>query len=364
MTSSSPPTHASARIPQAASGLGRDASAPVPKGQCLVTGASGFVGSHLVEALVQRGYEVRVLLRRSSSPRWIQGLPVEFAYGDLRDKASLAGACAGIGNVFHIGATLASHSASEFFATNETGSRNLAEAFAERGDPGGFFVNCSSIAAGGPAIATASQALPVRGEGHVDIPITPYGKSKLRGERAVFEIAEASGRFRAVSLRPPVVYGPRSGGVLRVLVWVKRGLLPLVAPPGARLSFLYIGDLVSAAIQVAEREVNGVYYVADGDAHTWPDLGLIAGEVMGSTSLREVRVPEAILRLYAMGSEGMSRLTRQPPGLSRWKVQQMRQLHWVCSSKRAQSDWDFAPSVQLEEGLTEVMGWYRQHGWL
>lgn len=333
-------------------------------GRCLVTGATGFVGSHLVERLVERGYDVRVLVRQSSSLRWLEGLPVEFAYGDLRDKASLAGACVGVRNVFHFGATLAANSAADFHTSNETGSRYLAEALAERGEAGGFFVNCSSIAAGGPAIATASQTYPVRREDHVDTPVTPYGTSKLAGERAVLELAGTTGRFRAVSLRPPVVYGPRSGGILQFFTWIKRGILPLMAPVGARLSFIFVGDLVSAAIQVAERDVEGVYYVTDGDVYTWQEIGHVAGDLMGNVNLREVRVPEGVSKLLAVLSEGESRLTRRPPKLSRSKVRQMRQMHWVCSSEKAGADWDFEATVQLEEGFAEALGWYRQHGWL
>lgn len=335
-----------------------------PEGKCLVTGANGFVGSHLVEALLRRGYDLRVLVRRSSSLRWIQGLPIELAHGDVRDKASLAGACVGIRNVFHFGALVAAVSAEDFHAVNETGSRNLAEALAERGEPGGVFVNCSSLAAGGPAIATESQSLPVRRENHADTPLTPYGKSKLAGERAIVDVSESSERFRAVSLRPPAVYGPRDPAVLQFFGWIKRGVLPIGGPEGARLSLIFVNDVVTAAVQVAERDVHGVYYLSDGEVYSWPEIGRMAGEMMGTTNLREIRVPEAAARLLALVYEGAGRITRRPPILNRWKVREMQQLHWVCSDAKARRDWGYTPQVQLEEGLAETLGWYRQHGWL
>lgn len=332
-------------------------------GRVLVTGASGFVGSHLLEALIAEGYVVRVLVRKSSRTDWVRGLPVELAYGDVRDKASLAGACVGVQSVFHFAARTAARTAAEFHEANAVGTRNLAEALAERGLPGGFFVMCSSLAAGGPAIEVQNDAEPYRSESDPSTPITPYGKSKLAGERMLQEVADQSRSFRVVVLRPPAVYGPRDSAVLQFFQWVSRGILPLPAAENARISLIYVGDLVTATVQVARKNVHGTYYLCDGAVYTWTQIGELAGEMM-DRNVRPVRIPEWAARVVAGGFELAGLLTRRPPIVSRWKVREMRERHWVCSAEKARRDWEFNPQVLLEDGLDETLRWYRENRWL
>ena len=334
-----------------------------PEGLCLVTGASGFVGSHLVERLVDRGYRVRLLLRKTSKLRWVRGLPVELTYGDVRDKASIAGACHGVQNAFHFGALTTARNEAEFLAANEEGTKNLAEAMAEHGESGGFVVYCSSLAAGGPGIATASHTQPVRIETDPDLPITPYGRSKLAGERALFETAKNTERFRAVALRPSVVYGPRDEASLQFFKLVKMGLLPLGGPEGARIAMIYVLDLVDAAVAAAEHAVDGVYYLSDGEAHTWEEVGRLAGELMDA-NLREIRVPAAMSNTIAWAAESAGRVTGRAPMLTRWKVREMQQPHWVCSPDKARRDLEFQAKMPIDLGLETTLTWYRENGWL
>lgn len=329
----------------------------------LLTGASGFVGSHVAEALVQEGFRVRALLRRSSKTTWIRGLPLEVAYGDVTDKASLAGACVGVQSVVHFGALTSARSEAEFRAVNDIGTRNLAEALAERGDPGGFFIYCSSLAAGGPAIATQSRPEPVRTEEDPDTPITPYGKTKLAGERAVREVAERSGRFRAVMLRPPAVYGPRDTDILLLFRMIKNGVLPLPAPATARLSLIHVADLTRATIEVAHKTVDGIYYVCDGEAHSWIEVGQLAARIM-HVSPRTLRIPAWTSVSVAALAELGARVLGKPPLLHRGRIRDMRQPHWVCSAERARRDWGFVARVPLEDGLHETLTWYREQRWL
>lgn len=332
-------------------------------GPCLVTGATGFIGSHLVERLVEDGCRVRVLVRRGANLRWIRRFPVELAEGDIRDKASMAGACLGMRNVFHFGALLTARTEAEFEAVNADGTRDLAEAFAERGEPGGVLVYGSSLAAGGPAIATASRRHPVRTESDPDLPITPYGRSKLAGERALFATATAAGSFRAVALRPAVVYGPRDVALLPYFRLVKKGLLPIVGPEGNRLSVIQVEDVVTATVAAAVGGTSGCYYLADGDEHGWEEIGRTAAELMDS-SLREFRVPPSLARAVAWSAETLGRVTGRAPMLTRWKVREMEQPHWICSGEKAARELGFRPALNLEAGLDRTLSWYREAGWL
>ncbi|MBK8229707.1 MAG: NAD-dependent epimerase/dehydratase family protein [Candidatus Eisenbacteria bacterium] len=333
----------------------------------LVTGASGFVGSHLVEHLVKRGYRLRLLVRPSSRLHWLDGVrkgnSVQLAAGDVTDKGSCAGACSGVRGVFHVGGLIRAGSSREYQAANAQGTRNLAEALAERGLRGGFFVYCSSLAAGGPGFAVEHDPNPVRSESDPSTPISPYGQSKLDGEMALREVADAHGTFRHVVLRPPAVYGPRDAGILPLWKLLRQGIMPVPGKPGARLSMVFIDDLVSALVRVAEGGVRGTYYVDDGEVHTWEKIGLLAGQIM-SVDPRMVKVPGWLGMSLALGAEFWGALSRQAPLLSREKLRELRQDHWVCSSEKARGAWGYTPRVRIEEGLRETLEWYRANQWL
>lgn len=332
-----------------------------------MTGASGFVGSHLVEALLERGCRLRLLVRSTSRLQWIESRmrqgQVELAYGDVADKASCAGACVGVRGVFHLAALTRARSAKEFQLANTQGTRNLAEARAERGLPGGFFVYCSSLAAGGPGFAVEQDPRPVRTESDPSTPITPYGQSKLDGEIALREVADAHDLYRTVVLRPPIVYGPRDDGVLTLFKLLRHGILPLPGPPNARFSLIHVQDLVDALVQVAERGVRGTFYVNDGEEHTWESVGARAGALMDVVP-RAIRLPRAVTYLGAMGAELWGLIRGEAPLLSRWKAHEIRQPHWVCSSEKARRTWGYDPLISIEQGLEDTLQWYRLNQWL
>lgn len=333
----------------------------------LVTGGSGFVASHLVDRLVERGYRLRLLVRTTSRLQWIERHlrtgQIELAYGDVSDKATCAGACVGVRGVFHFAALVRARTAREYFAANAQGTRNLAEARAERGLPGGFFVYCSSMAAGGPGFAIEQDPEPVRTESDPSVPITAYGQSKLDGELALRDVAEAHGLYRHVILRAPVIYGPRDDGVLLLFKALKFGILPLPSPPSARFSMMHVQDLVDAAVTSAEGSVRGTYYLNDGEVHTWPEVGEKAGALM-DVQPRAIRIPRALTYVMALGAEGLGWVTGRAPVLSRSKARDLQQAHWVVSSEKARRTWGFDPMISIEQGLEDTLLWYRQNQWL
>lgn len=331
--------------------------------QVLVTGGTGFVGSHLVEKLVRRGYRVRLLIRRTSSLRWLEGVPVEYAFGDVRDKAAVAGACVGVRSIFHLGGVTRARAAGEFTEVNAAGTRHLAEALAERGLPGGFFVYCSSLAAGGPAVAVERDPEPVRTESDPPAPVTPYGRSKLEGEFALREVADAQGRFRPVVLRPPAVYGPRDQAVLLFFRLIKQGILPIPRTAIARISVIYVQDLVDALVRAGETGVRGTFYISDGGIYTWQEIGVRMAELM-DVRVRTIRVSKPIAWLSAVMAECWGLLSGRPSVLDRAKVRDIWQPHWVCSSDKARHDWGFTPGYPLVRGLEETLTWYRLNQWL
>jgi nucleoside-diphosphate-sugar epimerase len=323
--------------------------------RCLVTGATGFVGSHLVEALVARGDEVTALLRPRSSRRWLERLPIRFALGSLDDPAALAAAVRDQDVVFHVAGVITALTKEEYFRTNVEGTCRLVEACRRAGVGLKRFLHVSSLAAAGPSRddQAMDEAAPCR-------PVSPYGASKLAGERAVM-----SAGFPATAVRPPVVYGPRDQGLLP---FFRTAALGLRAALGERkyVSTIYIDDLVAGILQAADAPAAAgrVYYLSRREILTYDDIGLAMARAVGARRTVRVRVPMAVFAAAASIVHAWAAHTGGHPMLTRFKVQEIRQIRWTCSPARAERELGFIPRVPIDEGAARTARWYRAQGWL
>ncbi len=323
----------------------------------LVTGGTGFIGSHLVEALLARGHEVRCLVRDTRRLGWISGLPsVMLAQGGMDEPHSLQEGMRGVDQVYHVAGLTRARAAREFFRVNAQGTRHLVRACLET--PGGprRLVHLSSLAAVGPMpMATAcAEDVPPR-------PVSPYGKSKLQGEAAVLGVRE---RLHVTVLRPPVVYGPRDRGVLEVARWVGRGLLPMPAGPSRTLSLCYVEDLVTALLTAGEAKVPSgeIFHVASEGAFTWEQVGDALGEALGIHPT-PLRIPVPILLALATGADALAWLTGRSSYFSRGRVREAAG-HWLCDTGKARRQLGIVPRVGLRKGAAATVNWYRETGWL
>ncbi|MFO7894539.1 MAG: NAD-dependent epimerase/dehydratase family protein [Longimicrobiales bacterium] len=317
----------------------------------LITGATGFVGSHLVEALAAQGARARVLVRETSDTSFLDRHGFETVMGSLGDEASLRKAVAGTRTVLHMAAATRALDADTFHRINAKGTENLVAALkAEGGDQ--RLVYLSSLAAVGPA-----EGRPVR-PGDEPRPLTAYGRSKRAGERAVLERAAGGAVIRA-----PAVYGPRDRDLLPFFRLARSGILPVVGPPDRRVQLVHAGDLAAAMVAAANvRGATGVYHVAEPRAYAWDEiLGLMA-ETMGRRG-RRIRVPVAVVKTAAAVSEGVARLTRRPVIFDRDKAKELM-AEWLCETETARQELGFEAEVVLADGLRETADWYRTYGWL
>lgn len=316
----------------------------------LVTGANGFVGSHLCERLLERGFAVRAMVRRSSNLQWIKDLRLEFAYADLCEPATLGAAVQGCEQVFHLGAAIRARDRHEFGRVNVAGTRSLVEVCLKAGVS--RFVMFSSMAAAGPASSPEQPVL----ETQECRPVSEYGAAKLKAEQAVLDERE---RLHSVVLRFPAIYGPRDRDSLFLWRWVMRGVMPLL---GGTFSAIYVADAVRVALLAVERSVESgsIYHVSDGYSHTWEELAGIAERLSGRR-LTKVRLPRWFLLFAASLSEWMS------PDSSIFNSDKARELIqecWTCSIERARAELGFEPEFDLARGLAATFEWYRQVGWL
>jgi len=320
----------------------------------VVTGASGFVGSHIVDELLLRGARVRVVIRGSSSRRWLDGKPVEPVDAALEDAPALARAVEGADWVVHAAGLIRARSAAEFYECNVMGTERLLRAV----DGGSVrrFLFVSSQAASGPS----ADGRPVT-EDHPPHPVSAYGESKLRAEQLVLL---ASDRIPVTVIRPPAVYGPRDTAILRVFVAVKRHIEPVLRKRG-RFSFVHVSDLASAAFAALTHEaaIGQVFFACEPDITDYAELGASVRKALGTWTV-PVSIPHWALQTIALGAEAWARASGGAPLLSREKLREITAGDWISSSRKIRERLGWEPRIGLEEGVRATADWYRQAGWL
>jgi nucleoside-diphosphate-sugar epimerase len=317
----------------------------------LVTGATGFVGSHLVEKLRSHGEAVRCLVRPGTDAR---RLPpgVETAAGSLDTGEGMAGALQGVDVVIHAAGVTKAFSEAGYFAGNAHATGTLARAMAGRSIR---LVYVSSLAAIGPSLD--GQPLAEDADPH---PVSAYGRSKLAGERIVRAAVPD-----AVIIRPPVVYGPRDTGVFQILKAVAQGWVVEIAGGERWFSAIYVEDLAEGlcAASRAPGIAGRAYFLAHRKPATWQELGNTAAQIMGRHP-RTVRVPVAVANAVAWVSEMWSQVSRNPAIISREKVAEACWRFWTCEPAKAASDLGFEAPTPLAAGLAKTLTWYKEAGWL
>lgn len=324
----------------------------------LVTGATGFLGSHVAEQLARRGHEVRVLVRSTSDRSFLRGVEAEEAVGDIMEADSLPAAVEGVDAIVHAAGLVKARSEAEFNAVNVRGTANLLDAL---GSSNGVqrFVYISSLAAHGPSEDGSPRRVDAAAE-----PVSAYGRSKLRAEGVVRAWAENGGS--AAIIRPPVIYGPRDRALLSFFRLARWRLAPLLQGGKNAISVVYVEDAARAAVLTATAEGGApfvTYTLDDGSVYSWRDLLRAVEKAIGRRALRLYSPGWAYAAAGAV-SETFGRLRRQAVALSRDKVVEMRQPYWVCSHEGISRDLGWEPQVLLGEGAALTAAWYRQQGWL
>ena len=323
----------------------------------LITGASGFLGSHIAEQFAAAGHEIRLLLRRASSREFLT-FSHEEAVGDVTDPRSLRRAVEGVDAVVHPAGLVKARSEAEFRAVNEEGTSNLLKATEERTPDLRRFIYISSMSAHGPS--PGGEPRPADAEPK---PVSAYGRSKLGGETATRSSALAG---RSVIFRMPVIYGPRDPALLPFFKAVRYRIAPLLRGGRNRLSIVYASDAAKAVVEAttAEANVGGrTYSPEDGTVHAWRDL---LSAIERASGRRALMLPVPLIGYQAAGfvSGLFGRITGQAQVFDSDKVREMRRRAWVCSSQALREDLGWRSSVQIEEGARLTREWYREAGWL
>ncbi len=324
--------------------------------RAFVTGGTGFVGSHLVEELLRRGYdEIRALVR--SDLKWLDGLGVTPVRGDLFDTEALREGMRGADAVFHVAGLTRAPTQEALDRANVAGTLNLLDAVREAAPEVGRVLVTSSLAAVGPSTERPlTEADPLR-------PITRYGRSKEAMEAAVQE------RFRDLPVtivRPPVVYGPREADIFTMIKTADRQrLFPIVGDGHEpQLSMVHVRDLVRGMADVVEAEgtAGETYFLGSEAYYTWNEIRDAIIRALGKPVVR-VNVPVPLVGPVGAIVEGVGRWMGEYPPLNRDKAREAK-ASWLCSVAKARREIGYRQTIELEEGMAETVAWYRAQGWL
>lgn len=324
-------------------------------GSAFLTGATGFVGGHLVGRLSARGWRLRALVRPTSDTAGLERHGVERVSGSLDDVEALRRGMDGVDVVFHLAAVTAAPDEAGYFRANAEGTRRVVEALRGAEPRPRRLVYLSSYAACGPARGSGPRRADERPE-----PLTAYGRSKLAGEDPVRALAGEG--VEVVVLRAPAVYGPGDRALLPYFRLVKLGLAP--SPSGAerRVHLLYVEDLARALARAAEAPP-GTYAVAEPVEHPWSGIVREISRSLGKRPLR-IPLPPALVRLAGSAAERVGDLLGGAGVFNREKAEEMLAPAWVCDLSGSEVLLPPADATPLAEGIGRTALWYRTNGWL
>jgi nucleoside-diphosphate-sugar epimerase len=340
--------------------------------RALVTGATGFIGAHLVRELNQQGVAVRCLVRSTSNRTALEPHRPEFFVGDLCDAEALRRATTDCDVVFNLAGTTKALRREGFQKANVSGAETIGRVCASAGTPP-VLVHVSSLAAAGPS----GDGQP-RVEADPVAPVSHYGRSKLEGEDRLRVWAD---RLPLSIVRPPIVLGPGDRDGFEMFHGIAKWGVHLVPGFADRaFSWIHAADLSAALIRVAAagRRVDagggdgdsgavghkGIYFAAAPEIPTYADLGVQIARALGRRKLRLIRSPAAMVWAVASVNEIVSQLRRRPHILNWDKAREATAGGWACSGEKLCREAGFQSSATLQQRMEETARWYVDQGWL
>ena len=330
--------------------------AMAPGSRVLITGGTGFVGSHVIETLAPQPFLLRALVRKANDAARLSVLGVECIQGDLSDTNVLARAVADVDVILHLAAVTKACSEAVYNHVNAEGTQALVAAIQATQPRPPRLVYLSSLAAVGPA----RDGQPVSVDDQPQ-PLTAYGRSKLAGEEACRSLMNGT---EVVMLRAPVVYGPRDRDFFLLFQLAMRGIFLMPKGTEGVLQLIHVHDLVDALIRAATlANTAGIYHIAEARPYTWGDIVTGIANALGHR-VRTVHVPRWFVRTAAAVSEFGAAAIGRTTIFNRDKVQELLAPGWLCETAAARQDLHFEARIPLPEGLTRTAAWYREQGWL
>ncbi|MCX5782096.1 MAG: NAD(P)-dependent oxidoreductase [Elusimicrobia bacterium] len=320
----------------------------------LVTGSNGFVGSHIVEELLQNGHSVVCQVRKTSNLRWLKTLNVEYFYGDVRDEKSISEMVKGVDAIVHNAAVVRALKKESYYEVNQIATKNIIQAILKYNPNLKKIIFISSQAAMGPCKNLTPKKI-----GECENPVSDYGCSKLEGEK---ELKSLNAKIPYTILRPASVYGPRDKDFLIFFKLIKLGLV--LNPFKKRyLQLLFVKDLALAAVKSLENKLTDykTYFLAEAKPYLWKDVGKTIAEAV-SRKTYILPLPDIFLRLVSFISELFSRFSGAPAVINKQKLDEMTQCFWVGDTSEFTKDCGMG-FTNLKIGAKITYNWYKDNHW-
>ena len=326
------------------------------KERVLITGASGFVGYHLIEEALSNNLEVFAAVRKSSNVTHLKNLHITLTYPNFSNVDALRQEIAdnNYQYIIHAAGLTRANGQAAFNAVNVNYTVNLAKAAA---DVPGFkkFVFVSSLAALGPLSALTG----IITDNQLPQPVTAYGISKLLAE----EKLKAIDNLNYTILRPTAVYGPRDTGIYLALKQFAKGMEPYIGNMQQKLSFIYVKDLARACIKALFTGQPKAYNLSDGNFYDRYELADTTKNILGVKTVK-FHLPVNFVKIIAGVAEIIGSVRRQTPILNTEKLKELTAINWFCAIEEARQDLGFYPAYNLQTGLNETIAWYKANNWL
>jgi nucleoside-diphosphate-sugar epimerase len=320
----------------------------------LVTGANGFIGSHIVEALLKENYYITCIVRKTSNLKWIKNLPVEYKYGDLDDKDFLEASIKNIDIVIHCAGIVRAISKDIFMKVNVENTKNLCKSILKNNPKLKKFIFISSQAAIGPIRLNSIQKTVDK-----ENPISDYGLSKLIAEFELKKIFYK--KIPYTILRPSCVYGPSDKDIFIFFNLLNKHLRPTTITKRL-LQLVYVKDVAKAVMMCLsnKKSDNNTYYLANSTIYTWSEIGKVISSSVNVKTIPLI-VPDFIFRFIGLIAEIFSYITKKPVVLNKQKIIEILQKYWISDTKPIKDDLNIE-FIHLEIASKITYNWYLKEG--
>lgn len=323
----------------------------------VVTGGTGFVGSHLVDLLLDKGYEVRCITRKSSDLKWLKNKGVKIFDCGLYNKEALKEVIREADHVYHVAGVVKSKTKEGYFRGNVDTTRTLIEATLESNPNLKRFLVVSSQTVTGPSI----DGKPVNEETECR-PITTYGKSKLEEEKLVLSFKD---KLPITICRAPAVYGERDTEIFIYFKTFSKGLTTTIGFNEKKLSLIHVLDLVNGFYLAAtnEKSKGQIYFISSEEFYTWTQINTITSKIIGKNPI-VIKVPHFLVYTIAAIAQFAAVFSSKPATLNIEKAKDITQQYWICDTSKAVRELGYHQNISIEEGIRRTIEWYKKMNWI
>jgi len=323
----------------------------------VVTGANGFVGSHLVDLLLEKNHKVRCITRKTSNLRWLEGKDVEIYDCGLTNKEELNKAFCGAEYIYHVAGVVKSKKHAGYFQGNVNTTHVILNAALKNKERLKRLLIVSSQTVTGPSL----DGKPVNEETQC-MPITTYGRSKLAQEELVKSYRN---NLPITICRAPAVYGERDTEILIFFKTFSKGLMTTIGFDKKLVSLLHVNDLVNGIYLASINEIAAgkTYFISSEKPYSWEEVGKVTSKVMGKNPIK-IKVPHSVVYSIASIAEFFSIFKKGPATLNIEKARDITRRAWICDTSKAMKELGYRQNISLEEGIKRTVDWYKKMKWI